>query len=238
MKTLRYPTLLFGLCVLTGSLGAKDFEGHIRMKMTPEHMSARNAAGDGSMFMDYYLKGGLIRIDMNTGNGQVFSSIMDSAKREMTMLMPAQKMYMVRQLPEAPQPGGTGGPASDVQFVRTGKTETILGYKCEEIIVKSKNGDADIWGAEGLGTFQGMVGHGPMGGGAPKNAWEAALAKHGFFPLRMVSHDKSGNEQMRMEAVSIDPQPPADSLFVPPADFRKIEIPGFGGMNPMGRKGD
>jgi hypothetical protein len=238
MKTLRYPTLLLGLCVLTGSLGAKDFEGMIRMKMTSEHTPARDAAGDGTMFMDYYLKGGLIRIDMNTGKGQVFSSIMDSRKREMTILMPAQKMYMVRQLPEATQSGGTAEPVSDVQFVRTGKTETILGYKCEEIIVKSRNGDADIWGAEGLGTFQGMVGHGPMGGGAPKNAWEAALAEHGFFPLRMVSHDKSGKEQMRMEAVSIDPQPPADSLFVPPADFHSFQMPDFDGMNPMGRKGD
>jgi hypothetical protein len=238
MKTLRWLTLLLGTFVLAAGLSAKDFEGMIRLKMTSPDKSARSSNGDSSVFMNYYLKGGLIRVEMDGANGQAFGSIIDPVKREITILMPGQKMYMVRPMPEPKKPDGPASPANNVEFIRTGETETILGYKCEKIIVKSKDGDAEIWGAEGLGTFRSMGGRNPMGRPAPKSDWEAAMAEHGFFPLRMLSHDKSGKEQMRMEAVAIDPKSPDDSLFAPPADFQKFEMPGFGGMNPFGKKSD
>jgi hypothetical protein len=177
-----------------------------------------------------------MRVDMDAGQGKVFASIIDTAKREVTILMPDQNMYMVRKMPEPQKTVGAAGAAGDVEFVRTGETDTILGYKCEKIIVKSRNQEAEIWGAEGLGSFQSMGGGNPMGRPAPKSAWESALAEHGFFPLRMVSKDKSGKEQMRMEAVAIDPKSPDDSLFVPPEGFQKFEMPDFGGMSPFGRK--
>jgi hypothetical protein len=173
---------------------------------------------------------------MEAEPGKTFTSIIDPVKREVTMLMPEQKMYMVRKMPEPQKSAGAAAASQDAEFIRTGKTDTILGYKCEQIIVKSKNGQAEIWGAEGLGTFQGMGGGGPMGRPAPKSAWEATLAEHGFFPLRMVNRDASGKELARMEAVSIDPQPLPDSTFLPPADFQKFEMPSIPGMNPFGRK--
>jgi hypothetical protein len=236
MKTLRYLTLLLGMFVLTAGLCAKDFEGMIRMKMTPQDKSAKGSNGDSSIIMSYYMKAGLIRVDMDLNNGKTAGSIIDPVKHEMMMLMPEQKMYMVMKMPEPQKNAGTAAPSKDVEFVRTGETDTILGYKCEKIIVKSKDGEAEIWAAEGLGMFQSMGGRGPMGRPAPKSAWEASLAEHGFFPLRMISHDKSGKEQMRLEAITIDPKSPDDSFFVPPADYQKLEMPNFGGMNPFGKK--
>jgi hypothetical protein len=240
MKTLRYPALLLGMLVLAAGLCAKDFEGMIRLKMTSPDKPAKSSNGDGPMFMNYYMKGGLFRIDMELGNGKAAESIIDPVKREMIMVMPEQRMYMVMKMPEPQKPAATATatPPSDVEFVRTGETDRILGYKCEKIIVKTKNGEAEIWGAEGLGVFQGMSRGGPMGRPAQKSAWETALGEHGFFPLRMVSRDKSGKEQMRMEAVAIDPKSLPDSLFAPPADFQKLEMPSFGGMNPFGNKGN
>lgn len=238
MKTIRYLISVLSMFALAAGLSAKDFEGMIRLKMTMLDKSARRSNGDGTMFMNYYAKGGLVRVDMEVAEGKVFSSIIDPVKRETTMLMTEQKMYMVHQMPPAQDPKAPASPSKDTEFIRTGETETILGYKCEKIIVKSKDSEAEIWGAEGLGMFQSMGNRGPMGRPAPKSAWETAMAEHGFFPLRMVAHDKSGKEQMRMEAVAIDPKSLDDSLFVPPADFEKIEMPGFGGMNPFGKKGD
>ena len=84
-----------------------------------------------------------------------------------------------------------------------------------------------------------MGNRGPMGGNAPRSGWEAALAENGFFPLRTVMHNKAGKETMRMEAVSVEPQSLPDSSFVPPADFKKFEmpsIPGLKGLNPFGGK--
>jgi len=227
MKTLHTLTLLVSVLAVSAGFSAQPFEGKIRLKMTGQTGSSKHTGNDSAVFMDYSLKGGLIRVDMDNGTGMSFGSIIDPAKHEVTMLMPQQKMYMVRKMPES-----STAPQSDTEFVRTGETETILGYKCEKVIVKSKNGDAEIWGAEGLGTFQSMSAGGPMGRAAPKGAWEASLAEHGFFPLRMVSRDKSGKELMRMEAVSVDKQSLPDSTFAPPADFQKFAmpaIPGFGG---------
>jgi Domain of unknown function (DUF4412) len=147
-------------------------------------------------------------------------------------------MYMVMTLPESQKTGGPAAPSQDVQVIRTGETETILGYKCEKILVKSKDGEAEIWGAQGLGTFHGMGSRSPMGRPAPKSAWESALAEHEIFPLRMLSRDKSGKEQMRLEAVSIDPQPLPDSAFAPPPDFRKFEMPSIPGLSGFGRGGE
>ena len=233
MKTSPTLILLFSTLALTAGLSAQTFEGKIRLKTTGMAKSSRHSGGDAPMFMTYSIKGGLMRVDMETGEGKMMGcSIIDPVKREMTMLMPDQKMYMTMKLPEPKPSTASGAPQSDVDFVRTGETEMIVGYKCEKIIVKSKNGDTEVWGAEGLGTFKSIGAGGPMGRPAPKSAWEAALAEHGFFPLRMVSRDKYGNVQMSMEAVSVDKQSLPDSAFTAPADFQKFEmpaIPGFGG---------
>ncbi len=241
MKTLRSLTLFLSMLALAAGLGASDFTGMIRLKVVSQEKSGRRSNGDGSMFMNCYYKGSLMRTDVEIGNGQTSSSIIDTVKQEVIILMPEQHKYMVMQMPQPAKSdasaASSAAAAKDVEFVRTGETDTILGYKCEKILVKSKEGEAEVWGAEGLGVFQGMSSRGPMGRPSSKSAWEKTLAAHGFFPLRMVSHDKSGKELMRMEAVAIDMQPPADSLFVPPGDYQKFEMPSFPGFGGMGASG-
>jgi len=240
MKTLRTIGLLFVMLAVTAGVSAQNFEGKIRFKMIGQERPSRNTSSDSTSFMTQYIKGGMIRVDMEMDGGRMMGGmIMDTAKREMTMLMVEQKMYMVMKMPEPKPTADTAASQSDVELIRTGETETILGYKCEKMIVKNKNGETDVWGAEGLGTYQSMAAGGPMGRPAPKSAWEAALAERGFFPLRVVSKDKSGKEVMRMEAVSLDKQSLPDSTFLPPADFQKFSmpsIPGLSGMNPFGSK--
>ena len=229
------------MLAVTAGFSASTFEGKIRLKTTGQERPSRRSGGDSSMIATYFFKGGLLRMENEADGGKVMAAmIVDPAKREMTILMIEQKRYMVRQMPATQPATGTAAPGSDVEFVRTGETETILGYKCEKILVKNKNGESEIWGAEGLGTFQSMGGGNPMGRPAPKSAWEASLAEHGFFPLRMVHKDKSGKEVMRMEAVSVDKQSLPDSTFEPPVDFKKFEMPSIPGLNGMfgGGKGE
>ena len=227
---------------LAGGLSAQTFEGKIRLKITGQDMPSKRSGGDSPMFITQFLKGGLMRMEMEMDGGKVMGAqIIDPVKREMTMMMPEQKMYMVMKMPAGQPTATSAAPQSDVDFVRTGVTEKILGYKCEKIIIKHKNGEAEVWGAEGLGTYKSMSAGGPMGRRAPKSAWEGVLAEHGFFPLRMISRDKSGKEQMRMEVVSVDKQSLPDSMFAPPADYEKFampSIPGFGGGMPAGPGND
>ena len=228
---LGYSIVLLASAAL-GAGAPKSFEGKVRFAMTTDR---------ATMFMSYVMKGGLIRMETEVEKGQTAVMLLDVAKHEMTVLVPQQKMYMVQPLPDPAktEPGAAGAAAQpDVQL--TGEYETILGYKCQKIIVKSGGNVTEIWGAEDMGVFMNPGMGGPMGRGrpAPRNAWEAELASRGFFPLRVVVHAASGAQTLKMEATEIDTSTPADSLFVPPPDYQKFEmpsIPGMGGMNPFKR---
>jgi Domain of unknown function (DUF4412) len=229
MKTPRIPTLLIGLLALSVGLSAKDFEGKVRLKTT--------VANGQETLTDYFLKGGFMRVETEAGPKGTTVSIFDSTKREITVLMPDKKMYMVNKLPD-PKKLEEAAAKTQVEFVRTGETEKILGYRCEKVLITSKDSSTEAWGAEGMGTFMSLVGRGPMGGPASKSAWEDALAEHGFFPLRSVRRNKAGKEISRTEAVSVEPQSVPASSFAPPEDYKKFEMPSLRGLNPFGKKDD
>ena len=231
MKTSRILTLIIGILALAAGLSARDFEGKIRLKTTEKEQTT---------FMNYFLKEGFIRVEIEGGPKGTFVGIINLAKREMIMLMIDQKMYMVNKLPEPKKQEQTTAQAQ-AEYVRTGETETILGYRCEKILIKGRDSTTESWGTRGLGTFMSVGNHGPKSGPAAQNAGETILAELGLFPLRTVHLNKAGKETKRTEAESIEAQSLPDSTFAPPDDFKKFEmpsIPGLGGMSPFGGKQD
>ena len=70
-----------------------------------------------------------------------------------------------------------GESTADIEV--TGKTDTILGYKCNQFLVKDKGTITEMWVAEGLGTFMGLGSQG--GGGQDGDARQRAVA-HGRRP--------------------------------------------------------
>jgi len=174
------------------------------------------------------------------------TTITDFNKMEMITLMPDQKMYMVMSLRQAMKTGmeQADKTASKTAIERTGKTEKILGYTAEQIISRDteKGTATEIWVTSELGSFMGM-GMGMAGGGGggpfaekkgPASAkWAEALSGLGGFTLRIVNTNKDGKETFRMEATKIEPGSLPDSLFVPPADYKKFEMPDLGSLNPF-----
>ena len=212
------------------SFAAGGFEGKVTFAMS---------GGKGRpQVMDYTMKGSVLRMDINA-EGHTVSSIMDMGKREMTMLMPEQHMYMVMPMKLPPEAAAKAKEMeSTAEIEKTGKTETILGYKCQQVLVKDKGVVTEMWLAEGLGNFMGMGNGGgsPFGGGrggpAAPSKWEQALKGVGGFPLRVISRDASNKETYKMEVTKIAPGPQPDSAFAPPAGYQKFQMPG--GMNPFG----
>lgn len=233
MKRLIAPLLLLAAVAAPAVLRAADFEGKVRMKMIAGQKSSP------AHTIDYAVKAGLVRTEIGDAKGPGGIMIMNLPQREMTMLMPQQHMYMVHPLPAA-APGANGGEAADQEttFTATGEKEKILGYDCTKYVVTSKHGSTDLWLTEQLGSFSAMTpppGPGGARGGAMP-PWAKALEGKNFFPLRIVTHDPSGAEEMRMEVESVEPQSLPDSLFTPPADYRKLDMGGMmrglGGMRP------
>ena len=232
MNSLSRFLAVGALLTAVQSFAAGAFEGKVTLAMTAEKGRTMN--------LDYSIKGQQLRTDMNA-EGHQMTSIMDMAKLEMLMLMPEQKMYMVmpikKPIQQAMEHAGEG--TADVEV--TGKTETILGYKCSQILVKDKGTVTEMWAAEGLGAFMGLGqggGGNPLagmfGGGGKKSAnaakWEEALKGKGGFPLRVITRDAKGKESFKMEATKIEPGNLPDSLFSPPAGYQKFEMPDIGSM--------
>jgi hypothetical protein len=209
------------------SFAADAFEGKVSLAIT-------ESKGRGkTQVMDYTMKGTAVRMDI-TAEGNSVSNIMDLGKHEMLMLMHDQHMYM--QMP-LKAPAQAAAKAKEMEgtadLEKTGKTEKILGYLCQQIIVKDKGATTEMWLAEGLGAFMGLGGGNPMaGGGGGASKWEQALKGVGGFPMRVISRDASGKEKFKMEATKVAPGPVPDSEFVAPADYQKFAMPG--GMNPFG----
>ncbi len=233
MNTLSRFLAVGALLTAVQTFAAGVFEGKGSLAMTAEKGRPMN--------LDYSIKGQKLRTDMNAEGNQM-TSIMDLAKLEMLMLMPEQKMYMVMPLKKPVEKAMEQAGEGTAEVEVTGKTETILGYKCSQILVKDKGSVTEMWVADGLGTFMGMGNGGgggnPMagmfGGGGKKSAnaakWEEALKGKGGFPLRVITRDAKGKESFKMEATKIEPGSLPDSLFAPPAGYEKFAMPDFGSM--------
>ena len=101
---------------------------------------------------------------------------------------------------------------------RTGKTETIAGYKCEHMTVTQGDGStSDVCVATGLGSFLMPQ---PGGPGTPSRDpdWQAALDK-GAFPLKVQRGGKVTLEVTKIEKKALDA-----ALFLPPEGFQKLDM--------------
>lgn len=224
---------LSGVVGAFAALSALAFEGKVSLGLK----SGREA----EQVIDYAMKGTRVRMEPKMADADGTAMIMDWEKQEMIVLMPEQQMYMVMPLKKPQAAAARPQPAAPEQKVeKTGRTEKILGYLCEEYVTTEGGQTTEMWITEELGTFAGLGGGNPMagmmGGGGPKTAapstWEKALqGKKGAFPLRVVSRDAKGKETFRLEAKKIEPGTLPDSDFAPPAGFQKFAMPAMPGFS-------
>jgi hypothetical protein len=184
---------------------------------------------DQPTFMDYSMKQGFVRIDItgtdSRSQGKTITSIWDLNKHEIYTLMPAQKMYITMKTEDIA--ALAQGAQTDVQIEKTGETENILGYTATKYLVKDTTHDitSEVWTADGIGTFiNAAMGFKKKGGLSPM---EKELAARGAFPLRMISHNSSGEETNRMEAVSINKKSLSDDMFTVPSDYHPFDLGGM-----------
>lgn len=226
-------TLCLGALLSAPALFAAEtsFVGKVSFTMT--------SAKGKPVVMNQTIKGTAVRTDME---GLPGGMIMDFSKKEMIMLMDEQRMYMVHPIKpsDIPQDIKDKAAAADPDVEVTGKTETILGYQCNQIIVKDGKTVTEMWVAEGLGMFAGMGSPGGGGGmfGGKRDAavsakWERALKGKGGFPLRVISRNPAGKETFKMEATKIAKGGVSDADFLPPKDYQKFQMPDMGGLNPF-----
>lgn len=212
---------------------AGAFEGRVSL--------AIKSGREKEQVIDYAIKDGAVRMEPKGADGGT-AMIMDWAKQEMIILMPEQRMFMVMPLKSGTPAAVAAAEGPEPKVEKTGRTETILGYVCEQYITIDKDSVTEMWITEELGSFAGLgggMGGNPMGGmmggrnakSPAASSWERALqGKAGAFPLRIVGRDGRGRETFRLEARKIEPGQLPATLFAPPADFQKFSMPAMPGM--------
>lgn len=215
----RWITLALALASATPALRAqgKQFEGTVTFQSSAE------SGAEGTF--DYSVKGNLVRMDMNARGNSMYI-ITDADAHKMMMVMPAQNMYMERDLPDMDAASAAEG--KDVKPVNTGRTDTVAGHRCEIWTLTSEEHSFEMCVARDMGVFASPGGANPMRR-RPPPAWEAELRKGGFFPLRVV-RTSGGSPVTVLEATKIEPKSLDASFFKPPADARQMTMPpGMGG---------
>ncbi|MFV0337327.1 MAG: DUF4412 domain-containing protein [Chthoniobacterales bacterium] len=191
---------------------------------------------DGASKMDSIIttsiEGDKMRVDM----GEESSSIIDSKTGEVITLMHAQKMAMT--LPKetmdlAKSMAGNVGEKS-VSYKKTGRTEKINGFDCEEVIATVVEADgktkqeADIWIAANAPLSDEMVqalkNIGQQFGGLPKNSDEAIQELNGF-PIRMIYKNPDGTTTT-INTLSIAEKDISADSFTVPKNYRGMDLPG------------
>ncbi len=208
------------------SIAQEDFEGKIKFKITHD--------GD-AMFLDYFIKGDNLRMEMGDDAKAVFIKNDDKS----IVLMPEEKMYMdLDNSILSKLPGMTGMNNEEeekdredfnIDKYRTGETKTILGYECNQWIFKDEeeNDEVEAWVTDELGNF--MLMRSPMGGGFSPG-WGSSIRNNGFFPILVITRDADGEENSRFEATDVSKQSLDDDLFGPPSDFDEMKIPGMNSL--------
>ena len=204
---IRNTAALLMVCI-AAPLGAQAFEGTVTMNVVGDNGAAHP--------ISYMLKGGKMRFD--PGGAQV-SVIIDPAAQRMMVIMNAQKMYMEREFGSvsAAVQQQTGGKTPTV--TRTGRMDTVAGYKCEHVTVTDDDGQSvDSCISNELGGFRMPTASNPM---APQRepGWITQLGS-GAFPLKVTKGGKTVMEVTAIEKKTLDP-----ALFTAPDGYKSFQMP-------------
>lgn len=104
---------------------------------------------------------------------------------------------------------------------RTGKTRTILGYACDQVLVKTGEVETEFWGTKQLGelarTMSHVFGDGSADEGSP---WGDEITKMGYFPL-VAKTRLQGKVLESMEVTRIARKAVPAAIFEIPEGYRK-----------------
>jgi hypothetical protein len=176
--------------------------------------------------------GGNLRMEM-LGNGPGGGVIVKPAEKTMFILVPSEKMYLVRPL-TAGRPAEETGELPKVE--RTGLKEKISGYDCEQVLMKDQKGTVtEMWFSpeapkmtEHLETFKALNAQNQRMG----LQWILFMAKNpdlARFPVRVITRDSQNKEESRSTVLSFKTEAVPAALFNPPADYVRQEMGGLGG---------
>lgn len=203
-----------------------QFEGIIEMTMTV-------LDGGTPQIMEYSMmvKKDLVCSVMKQGAGAETGGkfIFRGDKKLLWILNESEKNYLEISFNSREEKQNTGeGKNLKTKVVKSGKTETILGYRCEEVIVEEADEMTHIWGTAMLGNFyhqlmKSLGGFSDRPDDKAQAGWESEIEALKLFPLKIISKT-DGIVRQSQQVTKIESKKIAPELFEIPAGFTKLEM--------------
>lgn len=211
------------------SAAGTEFEGEITATFTAQASGAQRRFPTQMVFS---IRKPKYRVDTigasPTGAPQPAGSlIFDVPSKKGILLTPEEKLAMTVSLESlkasanrATPPGGSKEASAPPKVEKTGKKDVVAGYSCEVWNVSHDGKKSEACVAEGVS----WVDLPSFGGPTPSVALAALANEANRFPLRAISFDAKGAEETRMEVVKVDKKKLEDAVFVPPPDYRVVDM--------------
>jgi len=202
-----------GSLLMAGLAAAGDFEGIIVMKETSEGTTTQQV---------WYLKGDRLRFEEAGQDADNSAMIFDAKKKVMYSLHHDDKIYL--EIPTADS--STPDPMEDMLVKKTGASENVAGHACEiyRTTDKTDGSTGEVCMARGITSVAMSALMGVQAGSALLPARIQEMFKDGGFPVKGVSRNGQGKEDVRWEAVKVEKKRLHDTLFTPPAHYKKQDM--------------
>lgn len=217
--------LISSACAVTISLA--QFEGIVETR----NLTTDEEGKPQQFKITMWIKSDRVRVQTTAFGSSPASTMIYRSDRKVTwMLNEDERTYfeILRKTQPSPEhPSSGGGPHPSIS--RTGKTRKILGYPCEQVLVKREDEETEIWGTKALpllgATIRKVLGEPETG--AP-GGWQEELDALGFFALS-ASTRIEGAQVEQQETTKIEKREVASGLFELPARYRKQDIGAMSG---------
>ncbi|MEK6754785.1 MAG: DUF4412 domain-containing protein [Bacteroidota bacterium] len=190
----------------------KAFEGVLEYKLQ---------TSDRVQIFNYLIKDERVRVEAADREETPPIIIVDYSFKKTFYILPHREQYV--------ELGGLQESAAEQQteeqagVERTGETDEIEGFTCDQLLVKTETGEIEIWATKELGTagtFYTVTNEPP----ASLTPWQNVILSQGYFPLRTILKNDEGDELTRFEVSSVKKKSLSESLFRHPTDYEKIGI--------------
>ncbi len=226
MKTTRFllPVLLLGATGILTLPAQTIFEGIVESRnMTSDEM------GEAQQYtMKLLVKGEMVRTEISSFGSNPASILI--YRRDLGLvwvLNEKTKTFFEMRTSDQGQNREGGQTHGKPNIRKTGKTKKILGYPCDQLMLRNEDTQTEYWGTRSLSALAASIarafGSDPN---EPNGGINDELASLGYFPM-IVRTRWEGRLIETSEVTRIGRQALADSLFVLPPDFRKESAPGM-----------
>ncbi len=194
------------------SIAQDKFQGKVTFEISDEGQDQQ---------ISYFVKGNKFLIQPAEGEavGQG-SMIYDGDKKAMIVIMNEQRMYMEMPIDPMDEISKDESIGPDY-FIKTGNSQDVLGYKCDEFEFKDENKKGFALMTKELGAFLFM--DDPNSGGSSQ--WQKEIMNEGYFPMLVKQENSSGELETVFKVVDLQSMSLDDKMFSAPPGYTKFDMP-------------